>query len=94
LSDFQPLGSLHTAQPVPHEANARESIARAANRTGVNFDYLLAQAKIESGLNPQARAGTSSAAGLYQFTRSTWLQTLEQHGAEHGLGWAGAAIEG
>lgn len=69
----------------------RASIARAANSTGVDFDYLLAQAKIESSLNPQARAGTSSAAGLYQFVGSTWLDTLDKHGAEHGLGWAASA---
>jgi Transglycosylase SLT domain len=64
------------------------AIARAAERTGVDFDYLLAQAKIESSLDPAARARTSSAAGLYQFTRSTWLETLEKHGPEHGLGGA------
>jgi len=67
--------------------------ARAAQRTGVDFNYLLAQARIESGLDPQARAGTSSAAGLYQFTSGTWLATLDRHGAQHGLGWADAAIE-
>ena len=48
----------------------------------------------ESSLDPSANAGTSSAAGLYQFTRGTWLQTLDRHGASHGLDWAGAAIEG
>ena len=72
--------------------DVRASIARAAERTGVDFDYLLAQARIESSLNPEARARTSSAAGLYQFTRGTWLETLGRHGAEHGLGWAQAAI--
>ena len=70
------------------QAHAREAIARAAQRTGVDFDYLLAQAKLESGLDPSARARTSSAAGLYQFTRGTWMETLRKHGAEHGLAWA------
>lgn len=69
------------------------AIARAAERTGVDFDYLMAQARIESGLDPAARAGTSSAAGLYQFTRDTWLRTLERHGADHGLAWAEGAID-
>jgi hypothetical protein len=72
----------------------RAAIARAAQATGVNFDYLLAQARLESSLDPSARAPTSSAAGLYQFTSGTWLQTLDKHGATHGLDWAGAAIEG
>ncbi len=72
----------------------RAAIARAAQRTGVDFDYLLAQARIESSLDPKARAGTSSAAGLYQFTNATWFDTLERHGAANGLGWAQAAIAG
>lgn len=70
------------------------AIARAAERTGVDFNYLLAQAKLESSLDPGARAGTSSAAGLFQFTNGTWLETLDRHGETHGLGWAGQAIEG
>lgn len=72
----------------------RAAIARAAAATGVDFNYLLAQAKIESSLNPAAKANTSSAAGLYQFTKGTWLSTLDRHGADHGLDWAGAAIDG
>lgn len=74
-------------RPVGSEVQVRAAIARAADATGVDFDYLLAQAKIESSLNPQARAGTSSAAGLYQFTGGTWLSTLARHGADHGLAW-------
>lgn len=75
-------------------AQVRAAIGRAAETTGVDFDYLLAQAKIESSLDPAARAQTSSAAGLYQFTGGTWLATLDRHGASHGLGWAGEAIDG
>jgi hypothetical protein len=75
----------------PAAAGPREAIAHAARTTGVDFDFLLAQAKLESGLDPAARARTSSAAGLYQFTRGTWLDTLRKHGAEHGLGWTGTA---
>ncbi|MCB2060923.1 MAG: transglycosylase SLT domain-containing protein [Novosphingobium sp.] len=74
--------------------DVRAAIARAAQRTGVDFQYLLAQAKLESSLDPTARAGTSSAAGLYQFTNDTWLRTLDRHGSAHGLDWADAAIEG
>ncbi|MDB5725276.1 MAG: transglycosylase [Novosphingobium sp.] len=78
----------------PVNTDVRAAIARASQATGVDFDYLLAQAKIESSLNPQAKAGTSSAAGLYQFTGGTWLQTLDRHGEQHGLDWASAAIDG
>jgi len=68
------------------------AIASAASATGMDFRYLLAQARLESGLDPHARARTSSAAGLYQFTGQTWLNTLARHGADHGLDWAGNAV--
>ena len=80
--------------PQAARPDVRASIARAARATGVDFNYLLAQAKLESSLNPSAKAPTSSAAGLYQFTQGTWLQTLEKHGANHGMGWADAMIDG
>lgn len=41
-------------------------------------------AKRESGYNPSAKAGSSSAAGLFQFTEQTWLRTLKRHGAKYG----------
>ena len=36
-------------------------------------DYWPMLAKIESGGNPMAKAPTSSASGLYQFIRATWI---------------------
>ncbi len=68
------------------------AIASAAQRTGVDFHYLLGQANVESGLDAKATAKTSSATGLFQFTRQTWLATLKQHGIAHGYGWAAEAI--
>jgi hypothetical protein len=68
------------------------AVANAAARTGMDFGYLLNQARVESSLNPQAQASTSSAAGLFQFTKATWLGTLKAHGANHGLAWAADAI--
>jgi hypothetical protein len=100
LSDTPYVGQqAQSGSPAVRSAPARgvpvrAAIARAAQATGVDFNYLLAQAKLESSLNPGAKAGTSSAAGLYQFTSGTWLSTLDRHGAEHGLGWAGEAISG
>lgn len=64
----------------------KAAIADAAQRTSVDFNYLLAQAEVESALNPAARASTSSATGLYQFIDSTWLNTVKQHGERFGLG--------
>lgn len=71
----------------------QSAIATAARATGVDFAYLLGQAKLESGLNPGARAGTSSASGLYQFIEQSWLAVVKKHGAEHGLGWAADSIQ-
>jgi len=51
----------------------------------------MAQARLESGMDPNARATTSSAAGLYQFTGATWLAMLDKHGAAYGLPGAGDA---
>ena len=60
------------------------AIQRASAATGVDFGFLLGTAKRESGYNPAARARTSSATGLFQFTDQTWLATLKQHGAKYG----------
>lgn len=70
----------------------QSAIALASSKTGVDFDYLLGQAKLESGLNANAKAGTSSASGLYQFIEQSWLSVVKKHGAEHGLGWAANSI--
>lgn len=68
------------------------AIADASARTGVAFDYLMDQAQLESGMRPDARARTSSATGLYQFTNQTWLATVKRHGPAHGLDWASGEI--
>jgi hypothetical protein len=77
-------------------ANAASQIAgaisRAARATGASFEYLLTTARIESNLNPQAQAPTSSAKGLYQFIDQTWLATVKRAGPALGLGNYAAAI--
>jgi len=60
------------------------AIQRASNATGVDFGFLMGTARRESGYNPSAKARTSSATGLFQFTDQTWLSTLKQHGAKYG----------
>ena len=57
------------------------AIQRASSATGVDFGYLMGAATRESGYNPNAKAKTSSATGLFQFLDQTWLATLKQHGA-------------
>src|SRR5687768_12912854 len=69
------------------------AIQRASHATGVDFTFLMKTAGRESGLNPKAKAPTSSAAGLFQFVEQTWLATLKQHGAKYGYGRYAALIE-
>ncbi|MBI3709117.1 MAG: lytic transglycosylase domain-containing protein [Proteobacteria bacterium] len=63
----------------------KQAIAEASARSGVSFKYLVEKASMESGLVADARATTSSAAGLYQFIDSTWLDMIRTHGARYGL---------
>lgn len=75
------------------QGSVQSAIALASARTGIDFNYLLGQAQVESGLNAQAKAPTSTARGLYQFIEQSWLSVVRKHGAEHGLGWAADAIQ-
>ena len=68
------------------------AIRQAARMTGADFKYLLATAQVESNLNPNAQASTSSARGLFQFTEQTWLTTLKEQGTPLGYGPYASAI--
>jgi len=68
------------------------AIQKASAQSGVDFAFLLQEAKSESSLNPQAQAATSTARGLFQFIESTWLETVDKHGAKYGLEQQAAAI--
>jgi hypothetical protein len=61
------------------------AIRDASTRSGMNFDVMLASARLESGLDPTAQASTSSATGLFQFIDQTWLDAVRQYGPQHGL---------
>ena len=90
-----PLATSHAVPPASptsrtsHTPDVRAAIAQAAAATGTDFGYLIGQARLESSMDPAARASTSSASGLYQFIDNTWLETMDRHGAR--LGFAGAA---
>jgi len=53
------------------------AIKHASQKTGVDFDYLVNQARTESSFRPDVKASTSSATGLYQFLDQTWLGTVK-----------------
>ena len=86
---FNPLTSTTTTNAT---GSVQSAIAFASQKTGVDFSYLMGQAQLESGMNANAKAGTSSASGLYQFIEQSWLKVVKQHGAEHGLDWAANSI--
>lgn len=56
----------------------------AGEKSGVDFDYLLKTAVRESALDPEARAKTSSAVGLFQFLEATWLDVMKSDGGRLG----------
>ena len=88
MSNFSlPISSAHARPPVA------SIVADVAQRTGVDFDFLIDVARVESNFDTSAQARTSSAHGLYQFTNQTWLATLHRHGAGQGYGWAANAIQ-
>ena len=61
------------------------AIQSASDKSGVDFSYLVKQAKVESNFDTQAKAKTSSATGLYQFIDRTWLSMIERYGESYGL---------
>lgn len=82
LRQFQGLaGALGANIP----SGIRSTIAEAAEITGAPTSYMLSTARRESNFDPAARAGTSSAEGLFQFTDATWRDMLAKHGEKHGL---------
>ena len=82
------------AQKTPRgPAEVEAAVRNASAKTGVNFAYLMEKAATESGFRTDVKAATSSATGLYQFIDSTWLTTLKEHGADHGLGQFANAIQ-
>lgn len=77
------------AQPANPVVSA---IRQGAERTGAGFDYLLKTAQRESSLEPDAKAKTSSATGLFQFIEQTWLAMVKQEGPRQGLSQYADAI--
>ncbi|MDD2879796.1 MAG: transglycosylase SLT domain-containing protein [Rhodoferax sp.] len=62
----------------------KDTIAAAAKMVGVDPSILFKTAAVESGFNPSAKAGTSSASGLFQFTKGTWEEMVTKYGAKYG----------
>lgn len=66
-------------------SDVQSAITSAAAATGVNPQLLAAIAAKESNFKANAKASRSSATGLFQFTNSTWMDTIKKNGAKYGI---------
>lgn len=69
------------------------AVSKAAEKTGVDFNFLMEKASTESSFDPKAKAKGSSATGLFQFIEQTWLGMVKRHGDKYGLGEYADKIE-
>ena len=88
LDAFLRFGNREVPRPIV------DTIVKAAEVTKVDPIYLMALADKESAFQPQVKASTSSARGLYQFIDRTWLDVVRRFGASHGLVAEAAAVYG
>ncbi|MDQ0472759.1 lytic transglycosylase domain-containing protein [Labrys wisconsinensis] len=76
---------LFSSSAAPSADRVQNALRSASAATGTGFDYLMTTAGRESAFDPTAKAATSSAAGLFQFLDSTWMQTVKEDGPAFGL---------
>lgn len=86
------FGTPQTTRETPSANPVVNAIREGAEKTGAGFDYLLKTAQRESALDPDVKAKTSSATGLFQFIEQTWLAMVKQEGPKQGLGNLASAI--
>ena len=82
-SETTPENIHNVLAPSPETLRAvREAVEAAPQLDPV---LLLTIARAESRFDPEAKNRLSSARGLLQFTRDTWLEVMRQFGARHGF---------
>ena len=89
MTDSIGAPSSPAARPPASREAVMAALRSASSATGVDFGFLVKTAQRESNFDPSAKASTSSAAGLFQFTNATWLDTVERYGARHGISTQG-----
>lgn len=67
--------------PAPPPGKQSNNITPATGQP----DFLKRLAAVESNNNPNAKAATSSAEGLYQFTNATWRDMVQKYGRQYGI---------
>lgn len=71
-----------------------DTIVKVSEEAGVDPVYMMALADKESSFDTDAKASRSSAQGLFQFVRGTWLELIRDYGPRHGLAEEAAAVKG
>jgi hypothetical protein len=66
-------------------AALKDLITGAAKMVGVDPGLLGTMAAVESGFKTNAKAGTSSASGLFQFITGTWNDLVRKAGGKYGV---------
>lgn len=83
-------GGLIDQIPMPKASGTwdalKDTINAAAKMVGMDEKLMAVIAAIESGFNTTAKAGTSSATGLFQFIKSTWDYMVKNYGPKYGIG--------
>ena len=78
--------SVKIKEPVSKDVQSvKQTVVDAAKLVGVDPAIAVSTVAVESGFNPDAKARTSSAKGLYQFIDSTWKETVLKHGNKYGM---------
>jgi hypothetical protein len=83
MPEAQPVQALPETKP---QSSLEGTISEAAQIGGANPDLLQGIAQIESSMNPDAKAKTSSASGLFQISKPTWKALVMRYGKKHGFG--------
>ena len=74
-----------TFETTGKNTNVMSMLDDVSAKTGVEPNTLKTFAAIESNFNPEAKASTSSAKGLFQFLDSTWKSMTQKYGAKYGI---------
>lgn len=64
---------------------AKPLLAEAAKSAGIDPEIIVRMAYFESRFRTNVGPGTSTAYGLGQFTKGTWLDVLRKHGEKYGI---------
>ncbi len=65
--------------------DVESAIAKGSSVSGIDYGFMMAMAEKESSFNPNAKAKTSSALGLYQFTDGTWSAMVNKYGSKYNI---------